>query len=61
MRLSVTDFIDEFVQEIDHCTIVALGLDRTEHDWRTALKGAPSWSKGTEVYVAYHDATVVNQ
>src|SRR3954465_14315639 len=45
MRLSVTDFIDELVQEIDHCSIMALGFDRTEHDWRTALKGAPSWSK----------------
>jgi len=61
MRIAVTDFINELVQEVDHCSIVAPGSDRTELDWCTVLKGAPSRSKGFKAHSAYHGATVVIQ
>ena len=61
MRLSVADFIDEVVQEIDHGSIVVPGPDRTELDCRMVLKGAASRSDGVKVYIAHHGATVVNQ
>jgi len=61
MRFSVANFINEFVQETDHCSIVELGLDRTELDGRTVLKGAPSRSERFKVYITCHGVTVVNQ
>jgi hypothetical protein len=60
----VVDEVGHDVEYPDHrmrSSIVELGLDRTELDGRTVLKGAPSRSEGFKVYITCHGVTVVNQ